>query len=108
MMNNKHGKLLSLLGFGEENAISMKELATLLDASCRDVRRMIESARTDGIIIASSDKGYFYPTRDRELSDYCSRTALRIQSAVLAFAPAYRERGYIIRIVIEEVEDNDE
>ena len=107
-MNNKHGKLLSLLGFGEENAISMKELATLLDASCRDVRRMIESARTDGIIIASSDKGYFYPTRDRELSDYCSRTALRIQSAVLAFAPAYRERGYIIRIVIEEVEDNDE
>lgn len=108
MMNIKHGKLLSHLNFGEENAISMKELATLLDASCRDVRRMIESARTDGIIIASSDKGYYYPARDRELADYCSRTALRIQSAVLAFAPAYRERGYIIRIVIEEVQDDDE
>lgn len=108
MTTNKHSKLLMHIDFGEENAVSMKELARILDASCRDVRRMIESARTDGIIIASSDKGYFYPARKRELADYCSRTALRIQSAVLAFAPAYREQGYIIRIVIEEVEDDDE
>lgn len=105
--NGKHTKILIHIGEGEENAVSMKELARLLGASDRDIRRMIENARKDGHIIASSEEGYFFPIRERELVNYCARTVSRIQNAVLAFAPAYRMLGLRIEVVSGEAEDDE-
>ena len=60
-------KLMDLLPKGEENAISMHELGSLIGMENREVRKMIFNARCAGKIICSSEKGYFLPVTDMEL-----------------------------------------
>ena len=105
---NPHRRLIEHIDYGRENSVSMKELARLLGISERDVRRMIERARIADLTILSCEDGYFFPLTKTEINDYCARTALRIQTAVLAFAPIYRKIGRDIEIVTHEVERDDE
>lgn len=105
---NPHRKILEHIDFGRENAVPMKELSRLLGVSERDVRRLIERARIDNFAILSSEEGYFLPATWTEICDYCARTALRIQTAVLTFAPIYRKIGRDIEIVLSEVDDEED
>ena len=52
---------------GEENAVSMAELARRWETDERETRQLIYSARKDGELICSSVRGYFRPTSDAEL-----------------------------------------
>lgn len=55
---------------GEQNAISMAELARRWEADERETRQIIYSARKDGELICSSVRGYFRPETDTELLDW--------------------------------------
>lgn len=52
------------IGFGKDNAVTRDELKALTAMSDRKVRREIEKARTNGVIILnlSDGKGYYRPT----------------------------------------------
>lgn len=52
--------VINLLGFGRKNALSRAALAALTDMTDRKVRRAIESARRDGLIIISAEDGSGY------------------------------------------------
>lgn len=80
--NPKYMSLTSLIGTGEENATSMRELARLCSTSCREIRKTIERARTDGEIICSSDAGYYIPSCRSELVEYYTRTRFRILTSL--------------------------
>ena len=52
--------VINLLGFGRKNALSRATLAALTNMTDRKVRRAIESARRDGLIIISAEDGSGY------------------------------------------------
>ncbi len=62
--------LLDLIPHGEENAVSMKTLASVLNIECRSVRQMVLDARIKGAVICSSSAGYFQPETHEELFRY--------------------------------------
>ena len=67
--------ILSVIPTGRENAISMREIADLLDLdSTRPVRKLINEARTDGTLICSGDNGYWLPESLEEVRDSYNRS----------------------------------
>lgn len=86
----KFDELLSLIPTGEENAISMKSLARLTDSSLQDVRQWVENARLDGMIIASSQSGYYIPVDEEELFDYYIRTKRRLNTTRQTLIPVIK------------------
>lgn len=86
----KYDGLLSLIPIGEENAISMKSLARLTDSTLQDVRQWVENARLDGMIIASSQSGYYIPIDERELFDYYIRTKRRLSTTKKTLLPVMK------------------
>lgn len=93
----KYRNLLALIRDGEENARSMRELSRECGVSCREFRRMIELARKDGAIIASSDAGYYIPSCDEELVEYYRRTRYRINTSIDALRP--------VEAIVDEIMD---
>ena len=93
----QHKTILSLIRDGEENARSMRELSRLCGVSSREVRKMVEVARRDGAIIASSDAGYYIPVCDEELVEYYRRTRYRINTSIEALRP--------VETIIDEIMD---
>ena len=83
---NKFERLLSMIPDGEENAIAMSQLASFMGISERDVRKLIESARCAGNIIASTS-GYFIPTTSSELRRYYNRAKSRIRTGAKELEP---------------------
>ena len=71
---------------GQENAISQKQLAAVLQCSLRDVRLMVEQARRQGVPICSScdgvHGGYFMPQSKAEAKNYIFMQNHRIESAL--------------------------
>ena len=45
---------------GIENRINGKKLAVMFDLHDKDIRRLVNEARSEGVPICSCDKGYFY------------------------------------------------
>lgn len=60
----------AMLKTGEGDAVSRSELAAMLNENERTVRKTIEYLRRSGTVIASSDRGYFYPETAAELTAY--------------------------------------
>lgn len=90
--------LLSLIPIGQENAISMKSLARLTDSSLQEIRQWVENARLDGMIIASSQSGYYIPVDEEELVDYFLRLTRRAKTTLKTIVPvAHRLRVDQIR-----------
>ena len=96
----KHDRLMMMIPHGEENAVSMRELARLCSASPREVRKMVEVARCDGMIIASSDQGYFIPESKEELLAYYRCVKCRIATAIKTLRP--------VEDLLEVLNDADE
>ena len=73
------------LRHGEQNAVSMAELARLLNISPRACRRAVEAERLTGKLILSSERGYFLPgegeTGCAEIVRFQRRTAARIRAS---------------------------
>lgn len=74
------------LSRGESNAIPARELAKLMGFSdTRPLRLAIERERREGVLILSSDRGYFLPSLDdeqaeREVAVFVRRTDARLRS----------------------------
>lgn len=83
----KYDGLLSLIPIGQKNAISMKSLARLTDSSLQEVRQWVENARLEGMIIASSQSGYYIPVDEEELVDYYVRTKRRLNTTKRTLLP---------------------
>ena len=82
--------ILDFIHDGEQNAVSMRELAVLLNTDQRKVRQMIEQARIAGTVIAGTDAGIFYPMTRDELREYVHRTQSRINTSIKTLEPAKR------------------
>lgn len=61
--------LADKIPFGRENAISRERLANELGMSDREIRRYIEKARVDGLMIVNPGCGYFQTDDLDELSE---------------------------------------
>ena len=83
--------LVSIIPTGQAEAVSMSYLATILGLSNRALRKEIESARKAGVLICSSDRGYFMPETEAEIRDYVCRTKARIKTGGQCLAPFLRE-----------------
>ena len=78
----KH-RLLDVLPEGQENALTAKELATMLGTSSRMVTSAIQQLRREKLAICATcatdaQQGYFLPGNERELSSYKQALAKRI------------------------------
>ncbi len=91
--------LKEYLGHGESQAISMAELSRLLNISPRACRKAVEAERLTGMLILSSEKGYFLPgegaTGREEVTRFQRRTVARIRAgqAVLRSSRRALEEG---------------
>jgi len=83
--------LTETIPIGEQDAVPMSYLAALHHLSCRKMRLEVERARKAGILICSSDRGYFMPETEAEIRDYVSRTKARIKTGGQCLAPFLRE-----------------
>lgn len=86
----KYDGLLSLIPVGQENAISMKSLARLTDSTLQEIRQWVENARLEGMIIASSQCGYYIPVDEEELVDYYVRTKRRLNTTKATLVPVIK------------------
>ncbi len=80
--------ITNFLPVGEENAITMTELAFRLGCSKREVRALVHAARCEGAVICSSPGsakgGYFLPKNNDEVRRFIMFAEHRINSAVEA------------------------
>lgn len=72
--------IIDRIGAGEADATPA--LAIIFDKvmTDRDLRKHIETMRRAGIVIASSDKGYYFPADDVELRKYINKTSKAAKS----------------------------
>lgn len=81
-------KILSALREGENNAVSLCEMQRIAGLDNRSTRLVIENLRREGVVICSSDSGYFYPKKLSELKAYVNKERHRCQSIELTLMPA--------------------
>lgn len=76
---------------GERDAVPMGYLAALHHLSDRKMRQQVEQARKSGILICSSDSGYFMPETMEDVKEYAKRTKARIRTGGQCLAPFLRK-----------------
>ena len=76
-------RIMSLISYGEDNAIHLSDLVRITGVDERLLRKCIESIRRSGIVIAASDQGYFLPDNLGELRSYRAREEHRAESILL-------------------------
>ena len=89
-MNDIEKKLLSVIGHGEDNAITQREITKLTGIQPRDTRLILERLRKSGVVICSSDHGRFFPENIEELRAYINRVQSGVRNECVALAPARR------------------
>ena len=82
--------LTETIPIGEHDAVPMGYLAALHHLSDRKMRKAVEGARRCGILICSSDRGYFMPETLQEIRAYTERTKARIKTGGQCLAPFLR------------------
>ena len=83
--------LTETIPIGEQDAVPMNYLAALHHLSDRKMRQQVEQARKSGILICSSDRGYFMPETLEDVKDYAKRTKARIRTGGQCLAPFLRK-----------------
>ena len=83
-------RLLSIIGKGEENAVTQKEITALTGLPPRETRLILERARKAGTVICSSNAGRFFPQTIEELEHYVLRVQASVRAQCIALAPARR------------------
>ena len=77
--------------YGRAEAVSADYLSKLFGMEKRDLRRIIEAARRDNILICGDNHGYYKPVSDNEIRAYVHRVRGRIRTASQCLAPFLRE-----------------
>lgn len=69
---------------GKEAGVSAERLAAELGVNVRKLRRLVTTARADGIAICGRpESGYFVPTTPEELSESCEFLEHRAKTSLL-------------------------
>ena len=89
-MNEIETKLLSVIGKGEDNAITQREITAILGIGARETRLILERLRKSGVVICSSDHGRFFPETIEELEHYLNRVQANVRNQCISIAPARR------------------
>ena len=76
----KRSRILSLIGKGEGQAISLHSLSTLSGEEERHLRKRIETYRRTGIPILSGMSGYYFPETAEEIREYIRKEEKRARS----------------------------
>ena len=76
---------------GHTAAISATDLSKLVEAEPRELRRIIESARRDNILICGDQHGYYFPESAAEIAAYVHRVRSRIKTGCVCLAPFLRQ-----------------
>ncbi|MDO4484257.1 MAG: hypothetical protein Q4C54_07460 [Clostridia bacterium] len=92
-MMERYAFIVNLIPEGEENAVSMRDLARALQTEERKVRQYVEKARADGLFICSGDAGYFLPADDADLIRYYRRHHARLKTSYRALLPLKKYLG---------------
>lgn len=111
-MNNEIRNIISVIPHGEENAISMKRLADLLDTTERHARQIIQTLRENGVPVLSvpGDKGYYFSSNLYDINTAITcfecrkNTNQRITKTLSQFA-RYVENGGTIEKYLEELKE---
>lgn len=83
--------MTNLIPTGKENAISMNDLAKMMNTDCRTIRLLVLKARTrENKLICSCDKGYYFPADMDELKEYIGRKTKGIKTSCIELAPFKR------------------
>ena len=99
-------KILDYIPRGQENAVSMADLAAAIGTDERTVRKIIEKARLEGAVIIGDNSGYYKPASRQELEPYVHRIekkARKILAAVGAGRRLLREMPGQQEIDLREV-----
>ncbi len=75
---------------GHNDAISAEALAKLFDMEKRDLRRAVEDARRDNILICGDRHGYYIPASNEEIAAYIHLVRSRIRTGCVCLAPFLR------------------
>lgn len=82
--------IIHALHKGQINAVKSAELEELTGLDSRDVRQCIERLCRSGVVICSSNDGYFYPETRAELKDFIHKEAARAHSIEITLRSAER------------------
>ena len=82
--------IIHALRKGRINAVKSDELEELTGLDSRDTRQCIERLRRSGVVICSSNDGYFYPETRAELQDFIHKEAARAHSIEITLRSAER------------------
>lgn len=100
-------RFMSLIPYGEEKAKSMRELSRECGVSPRELRKIVENARRDGMIIASSESGYFVPSSAEELNAFYMRTMYRVNTTLDTLRPVEEIINEVVRDLIRRTTDDE-
>lgn len=88
--NTLTAQVLAVLGTGEQNATTSRQIKRAFGISERDLRKIVEKSRRNGVYILSSNAGYFYPANKGELEEFIRRESRRIKSQCVTLSPMKR------------------
>ena len=83
-------KISDFLSVGQDQAVSLPDLSVAVNLSERAVKKEILNARLSGELILSSDRGYFLPANQDEISEYVIKRKAGIKTAGAALRPFIR------------------
>ena len=83
-------QLLDLIPVGRENAIPIRDLASVMNLEPRQLYRQIEYARISGNIIAGTGDGLFVPDNWFDVEEYVNRSQARIMTSIETLNPSYK------------------
>ena len=90
-MINRWVWLTDHIPVGQRDAISAEALSQLLNMDKRDLRRAVEDARRDNILICGDNHGYYFAANDAEMGSYVHRVRGRIRTGCVCLAPFLRQ-----------------
>ncbi len=88
--NSLTAQLLAVIGTGEKAAATSKQIKQSFGWSERELRKVVEHCRRNGIYILSSDSGYYFPSCIDEVKAFIKRENGRIRSQCVTLAPLKR------------------
>lgn len=80
-------KIRDFLSVGQDQAVSLQDLAAAVNIPERAVQKEILNARLSGELILSSDRGYFLPADPDEIRQYVIKRKAYIKTAGAALRP---------------------
>lgn len=73
-------RIIQALKTGENNAVSLADMCRVSGINNRATRQIIEDLRRSGVVIISSNKGYYLPETLEEVRHYINKESKRAKS----------------------------